>query len=510
MKVYLSVDLGAGSGRVIAGKSDFSEGHSDREYLELEELHRFDNNNVELPGGFYWDVIGIYRNILEGIRVGIDKYGDSVQSVGIDTWGCDYGLVSKNGNLLGIPYQYRDPRSEGMAEEADRLLGADKIYAQTGISPAFYNTSLHLLAQVKANSRALNEADRLLFISDLLAYWLTGEMATERTIASTSQLYSPATKDWAWDVIDGLGIPRAVFGKINDPGTILGTTRDELEGQIGTTGLKVVNSPQHDTASAVAGIPIGASSTNKDAVDVWISSGTWSIMGVELENPILTPEAQKAGFANETGAENSIRFLKNISGLWMIQERRRQWMGEEGEDYGYAALAQMASEADSFTAFVDPDDPVFSTPGNMPEKIREYCRKTGQRVPDKKGTILRIASESVALKYRVTFDILADLVRENLGKELGKVYMGGGGIQNLMLTQNASDAIGREVVAGPIEATSCGNLITQMVAMGDLKDLEAGRELILRSNEINNYYPQGAEEWAQQLDRFKTIINQSN
>jgi len=508
MKVYLSVDLGAGSGRVIAGKTDFSEGHSAREYLELEELHRFENNNAELPGGFYWDVIGIYRNILKGIRVGIDKYGDAVQSVGIDTWGCDYGLISKNGNMLGMPYQYRDTRSEGMAEEADRIIGNDKIYAQTGVSPAFYNTSLHLLAQMRSKSQALSEADRLLFISDLLAYWLTGKKATERTIASTSQLYSPATKDWAWEVIDGLGIPRRIFGNIHDPGTILGSTRSALEGKIGTKALTVVNSPQHDTASAVAGIPIGASSENQDAIDVWISSGTWSIMGVELDEPILTKEAQEAGFANETGVNNTIRFLKNISGLWMVQECR-QWVGEEGEDYGYAALAQLASEAEPFTAFVDPDDPLFSTPGNMPEKIKEYCRNTGQPVPEKKGTILRIASESVALKYRVTFDQLAELVKANFGKELGKVYMGGGGIQNQMLTQNAADAIGREVVAGPIEATSCGNLITQMVALGDLPDIKAGRELILRSNEINHYHPEDADEWANQLERFKSIITKN-
>ncbi len=508
MKVYLSVDLGAGSGRVIAGKSDFSEGHTSHEYLELEELHRFDNNNVELPGGYFWDIVGLYRNILTGIRAGVDKYGDAVQSIGIDTWGCDYALISKNGNLLGMPYQYRDTRSEGMEATADSLMKTAEIYAQTGISPAFYNTSLHLLAQVQQKSQALHEADRLLFISDLIAYWLTGEKATERSIASTSQLYSPATKDWAWDVIDALGIPRRIFGQIHDPGTILGTTLPDLEGKIGTTGIKVVNSLQHDTASAVGGIPIGASSDDTDAVDVWISSGTWSIMGVELDDPILSPEAQEAGFANETGVNNSIRFLKNISGLWMIQECRRHWRDEEGEDYGYAALAQLATEAEPFTAFVDPDDPIFSTPGNMPGKIQDYCRRTGQPVPEKKGTILRIASESVALKYRLTFDVLADLVEKSLGKKLGKIYMGGGGIQNQMLTQNAADATGREVVAGPIEATSCGNLITQMIALGDLPDLKAGRELILRSNDIIHYTPQDHEVWNEQLTRFKSIINQ--
>ena len=506
MKVYLAVDLGAGSGRVIAGKTDFSKGHSEREYLEIEELIRFENDNAELPGGYYWDILGLYNNILEGIKKAVEKYGSSVQSIGIDTWGCDYGLLSKNGTLLGIPRQYRDPRSEGMSEEADKIIGQKEIYAKTGISPAFYNTSEHLLAQVKANSTSLNEADTLLFVSDLLGYWLTGVKANERTIASTSQLYSPATKDWAWDIIEALGIPKCIFGKISDTGSILGKTRPDITKKLGNKEITVVSAPQHDTASAVAGIPIGASSDNKDAMDVWISSGTWSIMGVELPAPILTEEAANAGFANETGVDGTIRFLKNISGLWMIQECRRQWQ-TEGDDYGYAALAQLATEADPFTAFVDPDDAVFSTPGDMPQKIQDYCKRTGQAVPEKKGTILRIASESIALKYRLVFDQLSELVKNQFGKEIGKVYMGGGGIQNQMLTQNAADAIGLEVVAGPIEATSCGNLITQMVAMGDLPNTAAGRELILRSNDITHYQPKNSALWEAQIERFKSIVN---
>lgn len=500
MKVYLAVDLGAGSGRVMAGKTDFSKGHSDHEYLELEEMHRFDNPGTELPGGHFWNILGLYREIVEGIRKGIDKYGDKVRSVGIDTWGCDYGLVSSNGKLLGIPVQYRDPRSEGMGEEADRLVGQDKIYASTGIMPAFYNTSEHLLAQVKSNSSALAEAKHLLFIPDLLAYWLSGEMANERTVASTSQLFNPKTDDWAWDVIEGLGIPKRIFGKVVKPSTVLGTIRESLAAQIGSSELKVVSSPSHDTASAVAGIPIGSKSTDGKQ-DVWISSGTWSVMGVEIQDPILTEEARLAGFANELGIDDSVRFLKNISGLWMIQECKRHW-ATEGENHGYAALAELATEAEPFSAFVDPDDALFASPGQMPEKIKEFCRKTGQPVPEKKGTILRVATESIALKYRVVFDQLAKVT----GKELGKVYMGGGGIQNALLTQAASSAIGREVIAGPIEATSSGNLISQMVATGDIPSIKAGRELILRSQEIQEYTPQDPELWDEQLTRFKSIL----
>ena len=503
-KVYLAVDLGAGSGRVIAGKVDVAENGrvNDQSKLELIELHRFENQGSELPGGYFWNIIGIYQHILEGLRIGIEKYGDDVVAIGIDTWGCDYGLVSANGNLLGIPHQYRDPRSEGMDDEADRLIGQDKIYASTGIMPAFYNTSSHLLAQVKNESSTLTEADSLLFIPDLLAYFLTGEKANEQTVASTSQLFNPQEKTWAWDVIDGLGIPRNIFARIIKPGDILGKLRPELAAKLGAkSNINVVAAPSHDTASAVAGIPIGSNSSPKDGRDVWISSGTWSIMGIESPTPFLTEEARKAGFANEMGVDDTVRFLKNISGLWIIQECRRHW-DEEGEKHSYGELAELALGAEPFSAFVDPDDPIFSTPGDMPNKIRNYCERTQQEVPTDKGTILRIASESLAMKYRVVYDQLGEL----LGVRLGKIYMGGGGIQNELLAQNSSDAIGNEIIAGPIEATACGNLITQMVATGSLSDTASGRELILRSNTMKHYQPANATEWEQQLVRFKSAI----
>jgi len=475
MKVYLAVDLGAGSGRVMAGKTDFSEGHDTpgHDILELEELHRFDNNGAEVPGGYYWDILGLYKNIVKGIRAGIDKYGDSVQSVGIDTWGCDYGLLSKNGSLLGIPHQYRDPRSNGMAELAEAKLGQAKIYASTGIMTAFYNTSLHLLAQVESESTALHKADQILFTPDLLAYWLTGEKANERTIA----------------------------GRVVEPGTILGNIREGLSQQIGTDKLPVVSAPSHDTASAVAGIPIGSSTDDKDSQDIWISSGTWSIMGIEADKPNKSPEAMAAGYANELGVEGSVRFLKNISGLWIIQECKRYW-ADQGNDYDYGALAELATEAEAFSGFIDPDDTVFASPGDMPEKIMQFCKDSGQDVPDSKGSILRIASESIAMKYRVVCDQLAGLSE----KPLGKVYMGGGGIQNQMLTQNTADALGREVIAGPIEATSCGNIISQMVATGHLANITEGRELVRRSQQIKTYLPESKDAWDAELDRFKSIL----
>lgn len=476
-KVFIAVDLGAGSGRVLVGKTDLVK-------LYLEETHRFDNPGTELPGGSFWNVLGLYREILEGIRKAVETYGERVVSVGIDTWGCDHGLLDGRGRLLGLPHQYRDPRSQGMAEEADKRFGQERLYAETGIMPAFYNTSEHLLAEVTRGGTALAHAEHLLFIPDLLAYWMCGSMANERTIASTSQLLDPRSGQWSEAVICGLGLPRRIFGTVVAPGTVLGELRPEVGRSVGRSGIRVVATASHDTAAAVAGIPA------TEQGHLWISSGTWSIMGVELDQPVLTEEARLAGFGNELGVAGTVRFLKNISGLWLIQECRRQW-AQEGEDLDFAALAALAEEADPFKAFIDPDDPSFATPGDMPAKIRAYCERTGQHVPKKKGTILRVATESIALKYRVVFD----KIRRMTGRDFTRVHMGGGGIQNAMLTQATADALGIEVLAGPVEATSCGNIITQMVATGHLADIAAGRELIRNSLEIAIFQPRDSADW---------------
>lgn len=487
-KVFLAVDLGAGSGRVLAGKTDF-------QHLYLEEMHRFDNPGTDLPGGSYWNVLGLYREILEGIRRAVEIHGDRIVSIGIDTWGCDHGLLDGRGTLLGLPHQYRDPRSDGMVEEAEKRIGQARIYASTGIMPAFYNTSGHLLAEVVRQSPALREASRLLFVPDLLAYWLSGKMINERTIASTSQLFNPASDDWAWDVIEALGIPRRIFGEVVPPGTVLGPIRPEVARMVGKEDITVVASASHDTAAAVAGIPA------TEEHHLWISSGTWSIMGVELPAPVLTEEARLAGFGNELGVAGTTRFLKNIAGLWLIQECRRQW-ALDGEDLDFGALAALAEEAEPFKAFIDPDDPSFASPGDMPRKIQAFCERTGQHVPKKKGTILRIATESLALKYRKVYETLRALS----GRSFARVHMGGGGIQNTMLTQATADALGIEVLAGPVEATSCGNLITQMVATGHLPDIKAGRELIRNSLEIKTFTPNQPEVWDEAYERFLRIL----
>ncbi|MGL5019763.1 MAG: rhamnulokinase [Luteolibacter sp.] len=487
-KVFLAVDLGAGSGRVIAAKTDSTR-------LVLEEIHRFDNPGTDLPGGSFWNIIGLYREILEGLRRAVESHGDAIVSIGIDTWGCDFGLVDAHGELLGMPHQYRDPRFEGMAEAMHALLPEAEIYAQTGIKTNFYNSSLHLLAEARKGSPALANAERLLFVPDLLAYWLTGRQAVERTIASTSQLLDSATGEWAWSVIDALGLPRGIFGEIVAPGTVLGPIREEVASAIGKAGIPVVASACHDTASAVGGIPMSGPGS------LWLSSGTWSIMGVEEEAPINTPEALEHGFCNELGVGGSVRFLKNIAGLWLIQECKRQW-DLEGEKLSYAEMAALAGQAQAFTAFIDPDDAVFASPGDMPGKISAFCERTGQTVPRTKGEILRVVTESLALKYRVVFEHIRHLT----GRDFSRLHAGGGGIQNELLSQATADALGIEVVAGPVEATSCGNVITQMLATGHLADIPGGRDLIRRSFEFKTFAPKNPEAWESALVRFKTLL----
>jgi rhamnulokinase len=486
-KTFIAVDLGAGSGRVIAATTDFTK-------LELEEIHRFDNPGTDLPGGSFWNIIGLYREILEGLRGACERHGDSIVSIGIDTWGCDHGLIGPGGGLLGMPHQYRDPRFEGMAEAMHALMPEKEIYARTGIKTNFYNSSLHLLAEARKPNPALMEAERLLFIPDLLAYWLTGRQAVERTIASTSQLLDPRTGEWAWEVIDALGLPRKIFGEIVAPGTVLGPIRDAVASATGLSGIPVVATASHDTASAVAGIPM------KGSGNLWLSSGTWSIMGIETPDAVTGDDALARGFCNELGVNGSVRFLKNIAGLWLIQECKRQWE-LDGEKPDYATMAAMADAAEPFSAFIDPDDPVFASPGGMPEKIRGWCEKTGQKVPQDMGSILRVATDSLALKYRAVFESIRTLT----GMDFQRLHAGGGGTQNEPLSRATANALGIEVVAGPVEATSCGNLIIQMLATGHLADLDAGRELIRRSFEFRFFQPQDTAAWDAAYGRFLKI-----
>lgn len=484
--VYLAVDLGAGSGRVLAATTDLKT-------LTLEELHRFDNPGTDLPGGLVWNVLSLYREILQGLRKGVEKYGDSIAALGIDTWGVDFALLDGEGRLLGLPHQYRDSRTDGMEEEAERRYGNAKIYSQTGIMPFFLNSSSQLLGEVVRDSTALNHASHFLMIPDLLAFWLTGRLAVERTNASTTQLFSPITKDWAWEVIDGLGLPRKIFGEVVEPGTTLGELRPVVAEEIGGN-FPVIATTTHDTGACVAGIP-------GEGNYAFLSSGTWSILGTELPEPVLTDEAFTVGWANEQGVENTTRFLRNISGGWLYQECQRHW-ASGGENLSYDDFNQLMAEAPAFTAFVDPDHDDLKAPGRMPERIQKLCEETGQTVPQSKGEILRVSTESVALKHRYRFD----QVQQLSGRQLERIHMGGGGIKNELLVQAIADSCNVPVFAGPVEATACGNLITQMVATGDLPDIAAGRQLIRDSLPLKVFEPHDPASWEPAYARFKELL----
>ena len=462
----------------------------------LTEIHRFENFTIELPTGLYWNIVGLYHEILTGLQKAIETHGENIASIGIDTWGCDFGLFDHSGELIGPPHQYRDPRFEGMAEKMHDLMPEDDIFSHTGIKTNFYNSSLHLLSLKLHDSKSLSQASNILFIPDILAYWLTGVKAVERTNASTSQLLDAETGQWSHEVISALDLPDRIFGNIVSPGTVLGPLRAELKDTLGRCDIPFVVAPCHDTAAAVAGIPL------TDEEPLWLSSGTWSIMGVERKHPIRSYEALAAGFCNELGVNNTVRFLKNIAGLWLIQECKRQW-DKEGHSHSFAALAEMAEAAEPFTAFINPDDAVFARPGNMPEKIRDYCETTGQAVPESLGQILRVATESLALKYRYVYENICQLT----GRTYSRLHAGGGGIQNQMLCQATANALGIEVLAGPVEATSCGNIITQMIATSEVPDFLAGRQLIRESFEFVTYTPKDQEKWDKAYAVFLKITD---
>ncbi|MBK1879378.1 rhamnulokinase [Pelagicoccus mobilis] len=489
--VALAVDLGASSGRVVAGEFK-------GESLEIVELHRFPTRNVSIGESCYWDVLFIYSEILEGVSLALKRYGERVKSIGVDTWGVDYGWLDQDGNLLGNPHQYRDSRTEGMRELAAELMEEEEIFAETGIQPMFFNTLYQVLSERKGGEALMKAASRLLFMPDLMNYWLSGVMANERTIASTSQMLKPDTGEWALEVLDRMGIPGHLFGDIVEPGTVLGPLRKSVGQEIGApvgSDISVVAVGSHDTASAVAGRPAKAGQR------AFLSSGTWSLLGIEADAPILSAEALAEGFSNEMGVGGKVRFLTNICGLWLIQECRAQW-ASEGEELSYAEMARIAEDAPEFTAVVDPNDPLFAQAGDMPQKICQYCMDTGQVVPETKGQILRVATESLAAKYRLVWDKLRSFSDE----PLASLNVVGGGCQNEFLNQCTANALGVAVTAGPVEATAIGNVVTQLQAVGAIDSLEEGRDLVRRSVETKTFTPEKMSQWSGYVERLRSLV----
>ncbi len=466
----LAIDLGASSGRGIIGSFDGKK-------LTLNENHRFVNEPQHIAGRFTWDIVRIFCEIKNSIRASILN-GDDVVSMGIDTWGVDYGLIDRHGHLLANPTHYRDTRTDGITAYTDSMMSVADIYATTGIQTMDFNTVFQLAAEMRDNPELISCAHKLLFVPDLLGYLLTGQCATEYTIASTGAILNAATRDYAWNVIEKLGIPERLFTNIVNPGYRLGKLLPEVQGDVGKTDLDVVKVASHDTASAVLAVP--AKSENF----IYISSGTWSLMGTELEAPLVNEDSARMNYTNEGGAEGTIRFLKNIMGLWILQESRRQWK-REGKDYSFSDLALMAKTAKPLASIIDPDDKLFATPGDMPRRIADYCRMTGQPVPETEGETVRCILDSLALRYRCTVEAIAELT----GNRAEAVNIVGGGTQDKLLCQLTADACGLDVIAGPVEATAIGNICMQAIAAGELANMSEAREVVAASFDTEHYTP---------------------
>ena len=484
---FLAFDLGAESGRAVVG-------HISSERLHLEEVHRFPNGPVRVLDSLYWDVLGMWREIKHGLGLAAKTYSDNLAGIGLDTWGVDFGLLAADDTLLGNPYHYRDSRTDGMIEEAFQLVPRAEIFERTGIQFMQLNSLYQLLAMAKANSPALAAAKTFLNMPDLFNFWLTGRKANEFTIATTSQCYDPRTSDWAWDMLQKLGIPTHIFGQIVEPGTVLDRLLPSVAEETGCGPIPVVAPATHDTGSAVAAVP----AAHRDYI--YLSSGTWSLMGVEVTKPVITEQSLFYNFTNEGGVNDSFRLLKNIMGLWLVQECRREWT-RAGKAYSYDDLTRLAAEAPAFGSLVDPADSRFLPPGDMPSRIQAFCRETGQTVPETKGEIVRCALESLALEYCWVAERLNELTEQ----QLPTVHIIGGGSQNRLLNQFTADATGRTVVAGPVEATAIGNVLLQALALGHISSLAEGRELVRRSFEVETFDPGDTAGWDEAYERYLTI-----
>ncbi|SCF25833.1 rhamnulokinase [Micromonospora echinospora] len=476
--VVAAVDLGASGGRVMAGRV----GPDD---LDLTAVHRFGNEPVEVRGTLHWNTLGLYAEVLAGLRATLADHPD-LASVGIDSWGCDFGLLDGDGRLLGDPVHYRDRRTDGVLAQVSARLGADHLYDVTGIQALPFNTVYQLVAAQRAG--LLDAARTMLPIPDLLSYWLTGEVGAEITNASTTQLLDVRRRGWALDLVERLGLPGGLLPRLREPGEPGGALLPAVTRQVGADrAVPVTVVGSHDTASAVVGVPA------RDDRFLYVSCGTWSLVGVELDRPVLTEESRLANFTNESGVDGTVRYLRNVMGLWLLQEAMRGWAAA-GDRPDLAALLAAAAEVTPFAAVVDCDDPVFLPPGDMPARIADACRRTGQPVPGTPAEVTRCILDSLALAYRRT----ARQARELSGRDVDVVHVVGGGARNGLLCQLTADACGLPVLAGPVEATALGNVLVQARAVGAVSGgLAELRSLVARTQGVVRYEPRGHEAaWA--------------
>ena len=491
---FLAFDLGAESGRAVLGT--LGDGR-----LTLEERHRFPNPTGRMNGHLYWNLLGQWEELKTGLRKAAEgAHGGaraSLSGIGVDTWGVDFGLVGADGDFIGNPFHYRDPRTDGVMDAAFQLVPRHEIFEQTGIQFMQLNSLYQLLALKAQKPRTLEAAETLLFVPDLFNYLFTGERKSEFSIATTSQMYDPRKGAWAFDMLRRLGLPERIFPQIIPSGTVIGPLRREVAEECNVGRVPVIATACHDTASAVAAVPAAAGATDW----CYISSGTWSLMGVELTSPVINEKSLRYNYTNEGGVGGTIRFLKNIMGLWLVQECRRHWV-REGHDHSYAELKEMAGRAKPFGAVIDPDHKPFLSPGDMPGKIERFCRDTKQRPPTTRGEFVRTCLEGLALTYRKTLEGLEDV----LGRRINTIHVVGGGSQNELLNQMTADACEREVIAGPVEATAAGNILVQAMATGDVKSLPDARDVVRASFEVKHYHPQHPKAWNDAYARYRDVL----
>ncbi len=485
-KRVLAFDFGASSGRAIIGCFDGDK-------ITLEEVHRFSNDPVSVGGTVYWDVLRLFYEIKQGIIKA--KIAGGFDSIGIDTWGVDFGLIDSEGKLMENPVHYRDARTVGLVDEAFKTMPKEKLYGITGIQFMELNTLFQLISLKKYRPWMLERANKMLFMPDLFGYMLTGKMCAEYSIASTSQLIDLDKRTWSKEILDAFGIKESVFAPLVQPGTVLGELSKEVCEECGVDPVPVISVCGHDTQSAITSVPC------EDGDFAFLSSGTWSLFGTELDKPIVNETSMNINITNEGGFDGSTGFLKNIIGLWLIQESRRQWK-REGKEYSYADLEKLALAAEPFKCFIDPDAPEFVPHGNIPERVREFCRKTGQYVPETVGEIMRCIYESLAMKYRLTFEKL----RECTERDYPVIHVIGGGTKDGLLCQMTANSCDRTVKAGPIEATVMGNVAVQLMSNGSVKNIGQARKIVADSSELKTFEPKDTDKWAEAYEDFLKVI----
>lgn len=485
-KRVLAFDFGASSGRAIIGCFDGDK-------ITLEEVHRFSNDPVSVGGTVYWDVLRLFYEIKQGIIKA--KIAGGFDSIGIDTWGVDFGLIDSEGKLMENPVHYRDARTVGLVDEAFKTMPKEKLYGITGIQFMELNTLFQLISLKKYRPWMLERADKMLFMPDLFGYMLTGKMCAEYSIASTSQLIDLDKRTWSKEILDAFGIKESVFAPLIQPGTVLGELSKEVCEECGVDPVPVISVCGHDTQSAITSVPC------EDGDFAFLSSGTWSLFGTELDKPIVNETSMNINITNEGGFDGSTGFLKNIIGLWLIQESRRQWK-REGKEYSYADLEKLALAAEPFKCFIDPDAPEFVPHGNIPERVREFCRKTGQFVPETVGEIMRCIYESLAMKYRLTFEKL----RECTERDYPVIHVIGGGTKDGLLCQMTANSCDRTVKAGPIEATVMGNVAVQLMSDGSVKNIGQARKIVADSSELKTFEPKDTDKWAGAYEDFLKVV----